>query len=129
MNGVPQGLLDGLGQWFAGLGELLAPLGETLGRLFSGLPAAFSGMDPTYEAFYIALVRHACPILAFLLLLRCALPLLTFRREPEIWAWLVMPGGAGAGDPLGKRHWPEQELRCIHRPVHRLPEPRGAYPV
>ena len=101
MNGVPQGLLDGLGQWFAGLGELLAPLGETLGRLFSGLPAAFSGMDPTYEAFYIALVRHACPILAFLLLLRCALPLLTFRREPEIWAWLVMPGG----ERVPVTHW------------------------
>ena len=101
MNGVLQGLLDGLGQWFAGLGELLAPLGETLGRLFSGLPAAFSGMDPTYEAFYIALVRHACPILAFLLLLRCALPLLTFRREPEIWAWLVMPGG----ERVPVTHW------------------------
>lgn len=101
MNGVPQGLLDGLGQWFAGLGELLAPLGEMLGRLFSGLPAAFSGMDPTYEAFYIALVRHACPILAFLLLLRCALPLLTFRREPEIWAWLVMPGG----ERVPVTHW------------------------
>ena len=50
-------------------------------------------MDPAYEAFYISLVRRACPLLCFLLLVRCALPLLTFRREPEIWGWLVMTDG------------------------------------
>ena len=96
-----QTILDSLGQAFANLGARLAPLWDTLGRLFSGLPAAFSGMDPGYESFYISLVRHACPILAFLLLLRCALPLLTFRREPEIWAWLVMPGG----ERVPVTHW------------------------
>ena len=53
----------------------------------------FSDLDPAYEAFYISLVRRACPLLCFLLLLRCALPLLTFRREPEIWGWLVMADG------------------------------------
>lgn len=42
---------------------------------------------------YIAFARYAVPILAALLLLRCAWPLLTFRREPEIWAWLNMPDG------------------------------------
>ena len=53
----------------------------------------FSDLDPAYEAFYISLVRRACPLLCFLLLVRCALPLLTFRREPEIWGWLVMTDG------------------------------------
>ncbi len=101
MNGALQNMLSSLGQWLAGVGEMLAPLGQTLERLFSGLPGAFSGMDPTYEDFYISLVRHACPLLALLLLLRCALPLLTFRREPEIWAWLVMPGG----ERVPVTHW------------------------
>ena len=40
-----------------------------------------------------ALLRYAVPVLAALLLLRCAWPLLTFRREPEIWAWLNMADG------------------------------------
>ncbi len=42
---------------------------------------------------YIGFLRLAVPVLTALLLLRCALPLLTFRREPEIWAWLNMPDG------------------------------------
>ena len=37
---------------------------------------------------YIGFLRYAIPVLGLLLLLRCALPLLTFRREPEIWGWL-----------------------------------------
>lgn len=69
--------------------EFAARLEEILGTI----PAAFGSIGTEYADFYISLVRHACPILAAILLLRCALPLLTFRREPEIWAWLVMPGG------------------------------------
>ena len=42
---------------------------------------------------YIGLLRYAVPVLAAFLLLRCALPLLTFRREPEIWAWLNLADG------------------------------------
>ena len=42
---------------------------------------------------YIGFLRLAVPVLAAVLLLRCALPLLTFRREPEIWAWLNMADG------------------------------------
>ena len=42
---------------------------------------------------YIGFLRFAAPVLALLLLLRCVLPLLTFRREPEIWAWLNMADG------------------------------------
>ena len=42
---------------------------------------------------YVGFLRYAAPILTFVLLLRCAMPLLTFRREPEIWAWLNMTDG------------------------------------
>ena len=45
------------------------------------------------SAEYIGFLRIAAPVLAAILLLRCALPLLTFRREPEIWAWLNMADG------------------------------------
>ena len=43
---------------------------------------------------YIGFLRYAVPVLTFLLLLRCCLPLLTFKREPEIWAWLNMADGS-----------------------------------
>ena len=43
---------------------------------------------------YIGFLRLAVPALSLFLLLRCCLPLLTFRREPEIWAWLNMPDGS-----------------------------------
>ena len=33
---------------------------------------------------YIGLLRYVVPALSVLLLLRCVVPLLTFRREPEI---------------------------------------------
>lgn len=50
---------------------------------------------------YIGFLRYAIPVLGLLLLLRCALPLLTFRREPEIWGWLNMPGG----EQVPITHW------------------------
>ena len=43
---------------------------------------------------YIGFLRIAVPVLAFVLLLRCIMPLLTFKREPEIWAWLNMADGS-----------------------------------
>ena len=46
-----------------------------------------------YAGAYIAFLRCAVPLLAAFLLLRCVKPLLTFRREPEIWAWLNMADG------------------------------------
>ena len=46
-----------------------------------------------YADAYIGLLRYAMPVLAGFLLLRCILPLLTFRREPEIWAWLELADG------------------------------------
>ena len=43
--------------------------------------------------FYIHILRYVAPAVAVFLLVRCIKPLLTFRREPEIWAWLNMPDG------------------------------------
>ena len=42
----------------------------------------------------IHILRYLAPVIAMLLLLRCIMPLLTFRREPEIWGWLNMPDGS-----------------------------------
>ena len=46
-----------------------------------------------YKDVYISFLRYAAPALAFILLWRCLRPLLFFRREPEIWAWLHMADG------------------------------------
>ena len=43
---------------------------------------------------YIGFLRYAAPVLTLLLLARCVYPLLTFRREPEIWAWMNMADGS-----------------------------------
>ena len=40
-----------------------------------------------------AVMRYLAPALAALLLLRCAIPLLTYRQEPEVWGWLILPDG------------------------------------
>ncbi len=45
--------------------------------------------------------RYVAPLLLLLILWRCARPLLRFRREPETWAWLVMPDG----EHLPVTHW------------------------
>ena len=47
----------------------------------------------TYMAPYHGFLRYGVPFLSAFLLLRCILPLLTFRREPEIWGWLNMVDG------------------------------------
>ena len=46
-----------------------------------------------YAETYIGFLRYCVPVIAAFLLLRCIKPLLTFRREPEIWAWLNMEDG------------------------------------
>ncbi|MBE6977502.1 MAG: FHA domain-containing protein [Ruminococcaceae bacterium] len=55
----------------------------------------------TVTHVYLALMRYIGPVLVLLVLLRCVLPLLTFRREPEIWAWLVTE----EGKRLPITHW------------------------
>ena len=54
-----------------------------------------------YVDVYISILRYAAPALAFILLWRCLKPLLFFKREPEIWAWLNMADGTQ--QPL--THW------------------------
>ena len=50
-------------------------------------------LNGQYAAFFIGMLRYLMPVLGALILLRCAKPLMTFRREPEIWAWLNMKDG------------------------------------
>ena len=54
---------------------------------------AITQIKETYMDVYVGIVRYVMPILIAILLLRCFKPLLTFRREPEIWAWLCLDGG------------------------------------
>ena len=56
--------------------------------------SALSLNPEVLAAEYTGFLRIAAPVLVVLLLLRCVLPLLTFRREPEIWAWLNMADGS-----------------------------------
>lgn len=44
--------------------------------------------EPTVYYVYLSIFRFVAPIIVGILLFRCIKPLLTFRREPEIWAWL-----------------------------------------
>lgn len=54
---------------------------------------ALAQAKDTYVEVYIGLLRYAMPFLAFVLLWRCLKPLLRFKREPEIWAWLYLNDG------------------------------------
>ncbi len=54
-----------------------------------------------YASVYTAMLRWVAPVLAAILLFRCIKPLLTFRREPEIWAWLILSNGK----KLPITHW------------------------
>lgn len=67
---------------------------ERLFLLFDGLPADFAGV-------YIAILRWSAPVLMGIILCRCVKPLLSFRREPEIWAWLRLSDGTS----LPVTHW------------------------
>ena len=60
-----------------------------------------AGADPVLVEVYIGFMRWTAPALALLILLRCCLPLLSFRREPEIWAWLYMEDG----NKFAITHW------------------------
>ncbi len=63
--------------------------------------AFFYQADETYVQVFQAILRYLAPVLTALLLLRCIKPLLTFRREPEIWAWLCLEDGR----KLPITHW------------------------
>ena len=55
----------------------------------------------SYVDVYVSFLRTAAPILTFIILWRCLKPLLSFKREPEIWAFLNMADGSQ--HPL--THW------------------------
>ena len=65
------------------------------------LLTALRASDNTFLYVFQTVLRYAMPILAAALLLRCIRPLLTFRREPEIWAWLCLTDGK----KLPITHW------------------------
>ncbi|MBE6976790.1 MAG: FHA domain-containing protein [Ruminococcaceae bacterium] len=67
----------------------------------NSLLSAVAALDGTVVYVYQAMLRYAMPVLAAFLLLRTILPLLTFRREPEIWAWLCLTNGK----MLPLTHW------------------------
>ncbi len=50
---------------------------------------------------YNAVMRYVFPVLAFIIVFRCAKSLLSFQKEPEIWAWLCLPDGTR----LPVTHW------------------------
>lgn len=67
----------------------------------TGFIEAMQGASATYFHVLIAILRWAAPMIVALLLIRCIWPLLTFRREPEIWAWLCLSDGT----KLPITHW------------------------
>ena len=81
----------------------MAYLMDELALLREGLTGGFGGF-----------LRYAVPVLSAILLLRCAWPLLTFRREPEIWAWLNLPGGK----QIPITHWENVIGRSKSSDVH-----------
>ena len=65
------------------------------------LTQALSGLPVDFPNVYIGILRLLAPILMALILWRCAKPLLSFRREPEIWGILRLPDG----NALPVTHW------------------------
>ena len=56
--------------------------------MLESLINTLTSAEPIYGNVYQAVLRYVAPLLSAILLLRSVRPLLTFRREPEIWAWL-----------------------------------------
>ena len=57
------------------------------------LASSFYRIQEAVAGDYFAFLRYAVPVLSAIILIRCILPLLTFRKEPEIWAWLNFNDG------------------------------------
>ncbi len=53
----------------------------------------FGQAQSTFFYVFISIFRYLAPIMAVVILFRCVKPLLTFRKEPEIWAWLCIKDG------------------------------------
>jgi len=61
----------------------------------------FYEADETFIQVFQAVLRYLAPALMGFLLFRTMRPLLTFHREPEIWAWLCLEDGR----KLPITHW------------------------
>lgn len=68
---------------------------------FTNAAEFFQKEGASFVAVFCTIWRFAAPLLALLLLWRCAKPLLKFHREPETWAWLVLPDG----NQIPITHW------------------------
>ncbi len=75
--------------------------GDAVQQLFSTIFDYFQAGGAKLAEIFCTLWRYIAPLLGVLILWRCARPLLKFRREPETWAWLVMPDG----NQLPITHW------------------------
>ncbi len=69
--------------------------------LFTAIFDYFRSDGAKFAQIFCTIWRYIAPLLGVLILWRCAKPLLKFRREPERWAWLVMPDG----NQLPITHW------------------------
>ena len=67
---------------------------DAVAALLRGLPIDFSNV-------YIALLRLLAPVLMGVIMWRAGRPLLSFRKEPEIWALLRLADGTS----LPVTHW------------------------
>ncbi len=54
-----------------------------------------------FAVLYSDVLRYIFPIIAIVILLRCAKSLLKFEREPEVWAWLTNE----KGERFSVTHW------------------------
>ena len=76
---------------------------EQIKDFFSALITQLGDLSGSLEFAdgFNAVMRFVFPVLAFIIVFRCAKSLLSFRREPEIWAWLCLPDGTR----LPVTHW------------------------
>ena len=69
-------------------------------------------INTAYSNVLVSLLRCVAPILMFLILFRCVSALLTFRREPETWAWLQL-----GGEHIPITHWENVIGRSKHSDI------------
>jgi len=57
--------------------------------VLNNLDLFFQSEGKILATILLTVFRFATPALALIILWRSAYPLIRFRREPEVWAWLV----------------------------------------
>ena len=55
---------------------------------------SIAGLPPDFAGVYVGILRFLAPALMILILIRSAKPLMSFRREPEIWGLVRLPDGS-----------------------------------